>query len=55
MVIQKGESVYTVTESTENWTVRNENGKVFVSYDVSKALCPTFEELKQYIQSSELF
>ena len=55
MDITKNDKTYTVTESRNKWTVKAENGKLSVAYDVSKDLCTTVEELRKYILKSDLF
>lgn len=55
MVIEKGEKKYTVTEYKSKWTVSEESGKLSVAYDVSKEICGTADELRDYILKSDLF
>lgn len=55
MEILKDNRVYTVKESENKWTVKQENGKLSVSYEVSKELCETEQKLREYVQNSDLF
>ena len=55
MDITKDGKTYTITESRNKWTVKAENGKLSVAYDVSKELCATAEELRRYVLKSDLF
>ena len=55
MDITKDGKTYTITESHNKWTVKAENGKLSVAYDVSKELCATAEELRRYVLKSDLF
>ena len=55
MDITKDGKTYTITESHNKWTVKAENGKLSVAYDVSKELCTTAEELRRYVLKSDLF
>ena len=55
MDITKNGKTYTVTELRNKWTVKAENGKLSVAYDVSKELCATTDELQKYVLQSELF
>lgn len=56
MVIEKNDKAYTVTESRDKWTVKTESGKLSVAFDVSKELCSTADELREYVlNNNELF
>lgn len=55
MVIEKNGKVYTVKESDKKWTVSTESGKLAVSYDVSKELCGSAEQLQEYVMNNDLF
>lgn len=56
MEITKGDTVYKVSENSKNWTVKKESDKLSVSFNVSKELCKTEQELREYVLSnSELF
>lgn len=56
MQIEKNGKVYTVTESSTQWTVKAESGKLSVAFDVSKDLCETAVDLREYVLSNdELF
>lgn len=55
MDITKNNKTYTITESRNKWTVKAENGKLSVAYDVSKDLCATVEELHEYVLKNDLF
>lgn len=55
MDIEKNGKTYIVFEHTTKWVVKLNSGKLSVSYDVSKDICATEDELYDYIQSSNLF
>lgn len=56
MVIEKNGKAYTVTESRDKWTVKADSGKLSVAFDVSKELCATEDDLREYVLSNdELF
>ena len=55
MIIEKGEKVYTVTESGSKWTVKTGSGKLSVVFDVSKELCETAEALREYVLTENTF
>ncbi len=55
MVIVKGEKNYLVTESATKWTVKTDDGKLAISFDVSKEICGTIDELREYVSTNELF
>lgn len=56
MEIIKGDTVYRISESPKTWTVKKESDKLSVSFNVSKELCKTEQELREYVLSnSELF
>lgn len=56
MEIVKGDTVYKVSESLKNWTIKKENDKLSVSFNVSKELCKTEQELREYVLSdNEIF
>ena len=54
MIIEKNGKKYSVSEYSAKWVVKSNSGKLSVSYDVSKDLCSTEDELREYIQSSDL-
>lgn len=55
MFIQKDGKNYAVRESSKKWTVSTEIDKLTVSYDISKDICSTAEELCEYILEEDLF
>ena len=55
MTIEKNGKVYTVRENKNSWTVARAAGRVSVSYNVPKDICPTFSDLKSHISESDLF
>lgn len=56
MKIIKGDTVYKVSENSKNWTIKKESDKLSVSFNVSKELCKTEQELCEYVLSNnELF
>lgn len=55
MKIEKNGKTYTVKENKNSWTLELIIGKITTSYNVKKADCPTFDDLKAYIAKSDLF
>lgn len=55
MIIEKNSKTYTVTELSNKWTVKAENGKLTVAFDVSKKICTTDNELREYVLQSDIF
>ncbi len=56
MQIEKNGKTYTVTECPKKWTVSLDSGKLSVAFDVSKELCSTEEQLREYVlTNNELF
>ena len=55
MIVEKNGKIYSVSEHSAKWVVKSNSGKLSVSYDVSKELCSTEDDLREYIQASELF
>lgn len=53
--VQKNDKTYTVKECKNHWNVSTAIGKLSVSYQVPKDICATIEELKQYIESENMF
>lgn len=56
MIIEKNDKAYTVAEYRNKWTVKANSGKLLVSFDISKELCATLDELRKYvISNNEIF
>ena len=55
MVIEKNGKTYTVTEHRDKWKISAESGLLSVAYDVSKELCHTADELREYVKNNNLF
>ena len=55
MYITKNGIEYTVTEYRDKWTVKADSGKLSVAFDVSKSICKTSEELREYVLKINLF
>ena len=56
MIIEKNDKAYTVAEYRDKWTVKANSGKLLVSFDISKELCATPDELREYvISNNEIF
>lgn len=55
MHIEKNETTYSVSEFQNKWVVKTKKGKITVSYEVSKELCPTEDDLWDYVQTNDLF
>lgn len=55
MTIEKNGKVYAVRENKKSWTVTISEGRVSISANVPKDICPTFGNLKAYIAENHLF
>ena len=55
IMIEKGDSKYSVTEYGTKWVVKAVDGKVTLKFNVSKSDCATLDELKDYVNSNDLF
>lgn len=55
MDIEKNGKRYDVTERQKHWSVVLKSGALKVDFQVSKDLCATLEELKEYIQAETMF
>ena len=55
MTIEKNGKQYAVRENKASWTISNAIGRVSVAYNVSKKDYPTFDELKAFVETNELF
>lgn len=55
MIVEINGNIYTVTELTDKWTVKTEDGKLTVAYDISKKICSTADELRKYMEQNSLF
>lgn len=53
--IEKDGRVLTVQEFSQKWKVSTDKGGLQVSYDISKAVYPTFDDLKTYVLSDMIF
>lgn len=54
-MIKKGDTVFTVLEFANKWKVNADNGRITLEYNVPKELCATFDELRDYILSNDIF
>lgn len=55
MDIVKNGKTYNVTECIGKWVIKSASGKLSVSFDISKEICKTEDELHNYILSNEIF
>lgn len=55
MIIEKNDKLYEVTERKKHWSVVLKSGSLTVDFQVSKDICATVEELKEYIQRENMF
>lgn len=55
MDIVKNGKTYSVTECISKWAINSASGKLSVSFDVSKEICKTEDELHDYVLSNEMF
>ncbi len=54
MEIIKNGKAYEVKESSAKWIVKATSGIMNVSYEVSKTDCETFDDLKRYIEETDI-
>lgn len=54
MTIEKNGTVYTVNETATGWTLTTSLGNVGVSFNITKADCPTFDTLKEFVAASDV-
>jgi hypothetical protein len=55
MTIEKNGKIYKVTEQSKTWTVSTDKNNVTVSAKITKADCPTFDDLKMFVAENDLF
>lgn len=55
MIVEKNEKMYEVTERKKHWSVVLKSGALTADFQVSKDICATIEELKDYIQKEDMF
>lgn len=53
MNIEKNGIVYTVNETPNGWSLTTSLGNVGVSFNITKADCPTFDMLKDFVAESD--
>ena len=53
--VKKNEKTYIIRECKNHWNVSADSGRLAVSYRVFKDVCPTFEDLKAYIENENIF
>lgn len=53
MIIEKNGVKYYVSETTSAWMLKMVVDCVYVTYNVSKSDCSTFEKLKQFVAESD--
>ena len=53
MTIEKNGTIYTVNETATGWTLTTSLGNVGVSFNITKADCPTFDALKECVATSD--
>lgn len=54
-IVKKNETTYIIKECKNHWNVSTDGGRLSVSYRVYKDVCPTFEDLKAYIEKENIF
>lgn len=55
MIITKKDKMYDIKENKLSWTVSRTAGRLKVTINVPKDVCVSFDELKAYIDASDLF
>lgn len=54
-IIKKGNVEYSVKNTQIFWVLSKVEDKLTVKYQVSKDVCGTFEQLKQYVEKENIF
>ncbi|SEA92840.1 hypothetical protein SAMN05216349_1564 [Oribacterium sp. KHPX15] len=49
MEIVKNGKTYDVMETARKWRIKDQRGKVYISYEVSQKDCATIEDLQKYV------
>lgn len=55
MIVEKNGKLYETIERKNHWSVVLKSGAVTADFQVSKDICATIEELKEYIQKENMF
>ena len=55
MIVEKNGKLYELNERKNHWSVVLKSGSLTVDFQVSKDICATIEELKEYIQKEDMF
>lgn len=55
MIVEKNGKSYEVTERKKFWSVVLKSGSLTVDFQVSKDICETEAELKEYIEKEDMF
>lgn len=55
MTIEKNGKFYAVRENKKSWTVIVNEGRVSISANIPKDICPNFDDLKAYVTENDLF
>lgn len=55
MTIEKNGRIYEVRENKKSWTLSVTKDRVTISANVTKADCPTFDDLKAFVYENSLF
>lgn len=55
MKIEKNGKIYFVKKNKNSWTLELVIEKITITYNVKKADCPNFDDLKSFIAESDLF
>lgn len=55
MIITKNDKIYNVKEFEKKWVVSTTIDKVAISFDVSKDLCKTDNDLRDYVLNNDTF
>ena len=55
MKVEKGEHIYTITETATQWRIKTDFSKLGVSYSVPKEICKTIYDVKKYIAENDIF
>ncbi len=55
MNIEKNGKIFVVKENKSSWTLATNIGGIPLTYNVKKADCATFDELKQFVADNSAF
>lgn len=55
MNITKNNQIYKISDSDNKWVAKLDYGNLQATFDIPKNVCKTFDKLKEYILSNDIF